>query len=127
MIWQYSVAGMLTLLAAVLHAIAGERTNIQHLLATDMLLTEKIELRATWHFGSIGLAFAGIGLLAVGITDQPAVGPWTGYAVAITLGSFALVWIICTVISDRRLLLRVPQWILLLAIALLGWWGAATP
>ena len=58
--WILLIAGVLTALAALVHVFAGERTDIRHLMTSDVPMNEKIELRGVWHTFSIALGGSAI-------------------------------------------------------------------
>lgn len=123
--WFLFSAGILTMLAALVHTFVGERTDIRHLLASDVPMNEKVELRGIWHtfsialFGSALLSFYAVFVSRPEIVDSLLLGLASFYVLC---GLMVLVLIVAT---QRDHLLRVPQWILLVLIGLLMWWGAS--
>lgn len=115
-------AGFLALAAAFVHAVGGEKTDITHLWQSDLLLTDKLELRGSWHF--ISATF----LLTAGAIFYLAWQPFTPAAAVLTQGiaglyaSYALVWAGLVGWSNWRLLGRLPQWALMLIISALVYW-----
>lgn len=121
--WPLLIAGFGTALSALVHTVAGERTNIRHLLQSNVPITEQIEVRAIWHMISLMLALsAGVLIVAAasGLSDS----------MRVLVRAIAAYYLLCgivlaatIVITHPRLLLRVPQWLLFQAIAGLAWWG----
>ncbi|MEM7125725.1 MAG: hypothetical protein AAF702_05335 [Chloroflexota bacterium] len=122
--WPLLIAGGLTALAALVHALAGERTDIRHLLASDVPTNEKLELRGVWHTFSIALAgSAFIAFYSVLVQQTMLLND--------LLRGLALFYLLCGTMvfllilgTERRFLLKVPQWLLLLVIGGLMWWGS---
>lgn len=122
--WFLIAAGILTMVAALIHALAGERTDIRHLMASDVPMNEKIELRGVWHtfsialFGSALLSFYAAFVSRPAIVDSLLIGLASFYALC---GLMVLGLIVTT---RRDHLMRVPQWLLLLVIGAIMGWGA---
>jgi len=121
--WQFLVAGIIAAMAALVHTIGGESTNIRHLRRSDVPATEQLELRGVWHAFSIALTLSAAILLVSAFAGAPGMPIGVIQALAVYYALCALVWLVVTVITQVRLLLRVPQWLLLLAIAGFAWWG----
>lgn len=123
--WFLLIAGVLTGLAAVVHALAGERTDIRHLMASDVPLNEKIELRGVWHTFSIALGGSALLLFYSVLVNRTLL-------VDELLSGLAIFYILCGLMilglilgTQRNYLVKVPQWLLLLVIGGLMWWGLA--
>lgn len=121
--WLLFIAGILTGLTALVHAFAGERTDIRHLMASDVPLNEKIELRGVWHTFSLALGGSALLLFYAVFINQTAL-------VEELLSGLAVFYILCGLMvlglilgTQRDHLAKVPQWLLLLIIGGLMWWG----
>ena len=117
------VAGLIAGFAAFVHAIAGEYTDMRHMRSSDMPLNEQIEVRATWHIASITLGLSAILLLVMSFGSLPDQRQTIAQLIAIFYLIGGMVWVGVTLLMRRGMLFKVPQWILLLAIAGLTWWG----
>lgn len=122
-------AAVLSAVASVVHPLAGELLILRHLPAAqqpstpfgDGDITRRI-LRGVWHFVTIDFALSAATLAALSVR------PWNEGSVDVArlisahfLAYGLLIW----VLAGRRLahvLTHVPQWVLLLAIAMLVWW-----
>lgn len=114
----YLAAAVLTLLATLVHGIAGHQTNLKRLRASDLPTTEKLELQASWHL--LTITFGAVALLLAWHTVTP-LAPWIGSAV---LALFLLYGLVFFVYAFRAgTVLRTPQWMLLWGIALLIYLG----
>lgn len=115
-------AGFLALTAAFVHAVGGEKTDISHLWQSELLLTDKLELRGSWHFISATfLLTAGVIFYLAWQPTHPAAAVLT-QAISVLYASYALVWAGLISWSNWRLLGRLPQWFLMLAISALVYW-----
>ena len=120
------IAGIFSLLAALIHIFAGEKTNIAQLLKTDIQLSHKIELRGIWYALGIDLAITGFLLLFIGFMSS-----LSGYELLIVsisvrfiLYGFAI--LSALLITEKRYLFKLPQWILLFFIGIFLWLGIYT-
>lgn len=125
MIWQFVVAGGIAALAAVIHAVMGERTDVRSLWRSDVPLNEKIELRGTWHAFSAVLALTALTLFVIGLTNRVESPRTLAHVIAVTHGLTGLAWLLVTLRSGLRQAVQVPQWVLLWVVAGLAWWGAS--
>jgi hypothetical protein len=120
---QLIAAGVLALLAAVIHAVAGERTDIRSLNQSTVPPSEQVELRATWHIGSVALGLAGLVMTAMGLNLLP-LPLEIPRLLAAQFIAFGLVWVVVAGLKGSVMLGKAPQWALLLGIGLLAGWGS---
>jgi len=119
------IAALLALLGTLVHEIGGERTNIKQLLQTGMATNLTVELRMVWHLFAVDMAVSAIYLLLVGLGGVlPRSDPLLGF-IALRFVLYGLVALLLVLVTQRDHLLKVPQWLLLLGIGLLVWWGMA--
>lgn len=118
------IAGILAGLAALIHTVAGERTDIRSLRASTVPLSEQAELRGVWHIASAVLALSAVVLLllAAGMISE-APGP-ISRGIAVFYVIIGAVFGLTVLLTGRNLLLRAPQWALLWAIGVCAWLGA---
>lgn len=116
-------AALLSLAGAAVHTFAGERTDIRHLMASPVPLNEKLELRAVWHAYGITMLAASVALVAIALRPDAA-GAILARGIGALFVLHGIVTLATVLATDRRALLRVPQWLLMLAIGALAWWGA---
>lgn len=124
MIWPFLLAGLLAATGTAVHTVLGERTNIRHVWASTLPHSEKLELRGVWHGFSVVLALTALALLAMALTDVVEQPRTLAHVIAVVYTGIGLVWLAVAVQAGVRQAMRVPQWLLLLAIGVLAWWGA---
>jgi len=107
--WPLLIAGILTALVTLVHAFVAERMDIRHLMASDVPLNEKIELRGVWHTFSIALAVSALlSFYAVFVANSALVNAWLlGMAIFHMLCGLMLLLLI--LFTQRDHLMRVPQ------------------
>lgn len=120
MSWQLVAAGLLAALGAAWHGAGGERTILRDLRASQTPPLSKVLLRTVWHLLTLTLSATAIWLLASGIAGPGTLGGER--FIAALYAGYALVALV--VAAYRGALLKIPQWLLLGAIAALTWWGA---
>lgn len=120
---QFLVAGALLLVGTGVHTIGGEMINVAQLKRTDLASNLKLELRMAWYLSAIDMGISGLYLLYLAFDEATAGAELlAGFsALRITLYgvmAFFLLWF-----TQRDHVFKTPQWILLLVIGLLIWWG----
>lgn len=119
-------AGITALGVAAVHIVAGHRDVVRPLLSCGLTDEPKRVLHAVWHMVSVDLALSGLALLYLSLTDGT---PGTGlvaWFVAAHFIAYAAAFLVVTLsVGWPRPLLRLPQWILLLPVAVLAAVGAA--
>lgn len=120
------LANILTLLAFGLHTIQGDREL--HIIEPDseMQKQEKWTMaRCAWHWLSVDLFFATIGLGLVNFTDWIVQEFFFLQILFIYFGAYSVVWLLIIWVSKpfESRFIKLGQWILLLIISLLIGWG----
>ncbi len=124
------IANILTLLAFVIHTFMGDRELkiIQPPINTDNWVTKQEKwtmARCGWHWISFDLLFASIGLGLINFTNFFENENTLLQILAIYFLGYAIVWAL-TVFTSRQFhknYLKLGQWILLLTISGLIYWG----
>lgn len=112
------IAGIINLFTAFLHTIGGQLSLVDPMVASNLNLQVKAELVAAWHLITIVLFASSLVLLKQGFTSsgsRSAVVGSIGYLYTL----FALTFIVVSVVYG----VFAPQWILLLPIGVLAFWG----
>lgn len=124
------VANILTLLAFFAHTFVGdgELKIIQPALdETDWANKQEkwTMARCGWHWISLDLLFASVGLALINFTDFFDNEKMLLQILSFYFGGYALIWIITVFISKSfpKNYLKLGQWILLLVISVLIYWG----
>ena len=115
-------AAILTLIGAIVHAIGGEKTDIKHLLHSEIPTSLKVELRMSWYLVAIDMAVSGIYMLLVVTGTLPEDGPLLGF-IALRFVLYGACALMLLLLTQRDYLFKVPQWVLLMAIGLAIWLG----
>lgn len=119
-------AGITAVGVAAVHIVGGRRDVVHPLLSSGLADEPKRVLHAVWHMVSIDLMLSGLALLYLSLTDGT---PGTGlvaWFVAAHFIAYAAAFLVVTLsVGWPRPLIRLPQWILLLPVAVLAAAGAA--
>ncbi len=122
----FLAAGITAVGVAAVHVIGGRRDVVRPLLSSGVADEPKRVLHAVWHMVSVDLALSGLALLYLSQKDGT---PGTGllaWFVAAHFVAYAAAFLVITLsVGWPRPLLRLPQWILLLPVAVLAAAGAA--
>ena len=127
---QILIANILTLLAFFIHTFMGDKELkiIQPKPDTDNW-AEKQEkwtmARCGWHWVSVDLLFASIGLTLINFTDFFDNEKMLLQILAVYFFGYTIVWAITIFISKsfEKNFLKLGQWLLLLIISGLIYWG----
>lgn len=119
-------AGITALGVAAVHIIGGHRDVVRPLLSCGLADEPKRVLHAVWHMVSVDLVLSGLALLYLSLTDgTPGTGPVAWFVAAHFIAYAAAFLVVTLSVGWPRPLLRLPQWILLLPIAVLAAAGAS--
>ena len=117
---QFLIAGILTAITALVHSIAGEITTIRPLTNTELKQVPKLELRAAFYIVTVHLYASAIMLFILAFaTNRDVV---MGRFLAIQYFGYGIAFLGLAVTKQVGLF-QVPQWIVLLLIAGLTYWG----
>ena len=120
---QLLISAVLILLGALIHTIGGEITDIRQLMASRMPTNLKIELRMSWYLAAIDMAVSGVYLLVIALTGDVNGAELFVSFTALRVTLYGVMAFLLLVITQRDHLLKIPQWILLIAIGVLAWFG----
>jgi hypothetical protein len=122
-IWIFS-AGIIGLLTAVVHIFAGQVDPVRPFLKSDLPDIPKATLLACWHIVSVTLFICGLALTYIG---------WFNLDVFLNLVlSISIAFVIFSLVFvavgwhffGLQTFIKLPQWVLLLPIGVLGVIGA---
>jgi hypothetical protein len=120
---QLCIAAALLLIGTTIHAIGGEKTNIKHLKRSKIPTNLKIELRMSWYLAAIDMGVSGLHLLFLAFNGSTEGARLLVGFVAIRVTFYGVVALLLLLATQRDHLFQVPQWILLVVIGLMTWWG----
>lgn len=119
-------ASALAAFTAALHTFGGtpeiETPLLQAPIATELGLL----LYACWHLVTVALTFSAIGFFISAKPKYAIQSHYMALFISLMWVGFGLVFIIVDIThSGLPMLLKLPQWILLLPIGFLGLWGCS--
>ncbi|MFD3659505.1 hypothetical protein ACFWVF_02720 [Streptomyces sp. NPDC058659] len=119
-------AGITAVGVAAVHIVGGRRDVVRPLLASGLADEPKRVLHAVWHMVSVDLVLSGLALLYLSLTaGTPGTGLVAWFVAAHFIAYAAAFLVVTLSVGWSRPLLRLPQWILLLPVAVLAAAGAA--
>ena len=125
--WYFLIAGVIALLAVPVHIWGGESTlkqtpteSFPHIPNGNSNIAKQ-EIRFGWHLVSVDLLLAGLVLVVLAVEPINLIAQllaiyFVGYSLVIAV-------LPLTALRSFETLLRLPQWILTLTIAVLVWVG----
>ncbi len=122
----FLIAGILCGVAVLAHGIGGEYTLRRIPTSAFPQIPNggshiaKQEVRMSWHGVTVIFILSAVALLTMALTDVIVDTQTIAHIIAITFVFFALDIMIVPLLATRKFstLLRIPQWVLCLAIAL---------
>jgi hypothetical protein len=118
-----------TILAAVttaVHMLAGGPDVATPLLASSMAGEPKLTLYAVWHMVSVVLAMSVPALFIGGLPRHAHAARYLVLFVSALWCAFGLVFLgVVAIQPEGGWLFKLPQWVLLLPVGLLGLWGGS--
>jgi hypothetical protein len=119
-------AGITAFGVAAVHITAGHRDVVRPLLSCPLPDEPKRVLHAVWHMVTIDLVLSAAALVYLALAEDTSAARMTGWFVAAHFVAYAAVFLAVTLsVGWPKPLLRLPQWILLLPVAVLTAAGAA--
>ncbi|MFD4246798.1 hypothetical protein ACFWP3_35185 [Streptomyces sp. NPDC058525] len=119
-------AGITAFGVAATHLVAGHRDVVRPLLSSGLADEPKRVFHAVWHMVSVDLVLSAVALVYLALADDTsATGPVAWFVAAHFLAYTVTFLVITLSVGWPRPLLRLPQWILLLPVAVLTAAGAA--
>ena len=121
----FLAAGSLAAAVAAIHLVLGHVDPVQPLLHSALAEIPKRTLHAVWHLVSVDLVLAASVLLYLGVA-QPSGSELAAALVAAHFAAYSTVFLVLTLrLEAPRRGLALPQWLLLLPVAVLSAIGAA--
>jgi hypothetical protein len=121
----FLAAGITAGAVAAIHAVAGGRDVIRPLLAGNLPDEPRRVLHAVWHMVTADLILAAAALIWLALGNRSG-GDTIAWLLTAHFVAYSGVFLIVSLAASwSKPLLRLPQWILLLPVALLAAAGAA--
>ncbi|MCP3821696.1 hypothetical protein NLX86_27465 [Streptomyces sp. A3M-1-3] len=118
-------AGITALGVAAVHIAGGHRDTVRPLLSSGLADEPKRALHAVWHMVTTDLLLSGGALVYLSLANDTAGTDLVAWFVAAHFLAYGAVFLAITLtVGWPRPLLRLPQWILLLPVALMTMAGA---
>lgn len=117
-------AGVASAAVAGIHLVAGHVDPVRPLLASALAEVPKRTLHAVWHMVSVDLLLGAVVLVYLALAKPTGAG-LTGMVLAAHFAAYAVVFLVVALSFDgSNRLLRLPQWLLLLPVAVLTCLGS---
>ncbi|MFF3455305.1 hypothetical protein ACFYXH_13415 [Streptomyces sp. NPDC002730] len=118
-------AGVTAFGVAAAHIVGGHRDVVRPLLSCGLADEPKGVLRAVWHMVSVDLVLSAVALVHLSLTDGTSGSGLVAWFVAAHFIAYAAAFLVITLsVGWSKPLFRLPQWILLLPVAVLTVAGA---
>jgi hypothetical protein len=117
------ISGVLALIAAIGHTFGGSKKVMPHVLEASFDLHAKVTIQALWFAFAISLFLFSTFLIVLGINqDLIAQSQWLVRFISVHYFLYSFVFFIVGLNSDlNNGILKLFQWIVFLAIAILSW------
>ena len=120
-----AVAAFLAAFTAVVHIFAGGEDIAAPLLASTLAGEPKLTLYAVWHMASVALAMSAVALFVGSLPHHAHPARYLVLFVSALWCAFGVVFLAVVAIQpESGWLFKLPQWVLLLPVGLLGLWAA---
>lgn len=118
------IAALLAAFTAAVHILAGGSDVAAPLLASSIAGAPKLALYAVWHIVSVVLAMSSVALFLGCLPRHAQVARYPVLFASMLWCAFGAVFLAVAAIQpDGSWLFKLPRWILLLPVGLLGLWG----
>lgn len=116
------IASVILLIAAFVHTIGGELTDIRALLLSEIPLNLKLEIRGTWYLVAIDFLISAAYLFYLIFKNKLLEQILLISFIGIRMLLYGLLFLILILLTENGLLFQVPQWILLMSVGILLEW-----
>ncbi|MEV6393460.1 hypothetical protein AB0M39_01510 [Streptomyces sp. NPDC051907] len=111
---------------SAVHIVAGRRDVVRPLLSCGLADEPKRVFHAVWHMVTVDLVLSAAALLYLALAEDTSATSLVAWFVAAHFVAYTVVFLVVTLsVGWPKPLLRLPQWILLLPVAVLTAAGAA--
>lgn len=117
-------AALLAILTAVVHIFAGGADTVVPLLTSALTVEAKLTLYAVWHMASSVLVLSAVALFVGSLPRHRYAARYLVLFVSIMWFVFGIIFLsIAASQPETAWFIKLPQWILLLPVGILGLWG----
>ncbi len=121
-------AAVLSLFTAIVHTFIGTPEIEEPLINSSLPLEVSLLLYACWHIVTVTLAMSAVAFFIAARIEPTEHTQYLAKLMAYMWILFGLVFIVIALgYSDTSMLLKLPQWSLLLPVGALGLWGCSKP
>ncbi|MGX1886605.1 hypothetical protein [Streptomyces sp. NPDC055287] len=121
----FLAAGTTAAAVAAIHAIGGGRDVVRPLLVGNLSEEPRRVLHAVWHMVTVDLVMAAVALIWLGLGNRLG-GDTIAWLLAAHFVAYSGVFLVVSLVANwSKPLLRLPQWMLLLPVAVLAAVGTA--
>lgn len=119
------VAALLAAFTAAVHLFAGGPDVATPLLTSALADEPKLTLYAVWHMATVVLTISAVALFFAALPRHATAARYMVLFISALWCAFGIVFLVVIAIQpESDLLFKLPQWILLLPVGLLGLWGS---
>lgn len=120
-----ALAGILAAATTGIHLVAGGNDIASPLLASSLAEEPRLTLYAVWHMASVAMGLSAIAFFVAAFSRRGAeMRAMVRFVSAMWLAFGAVFLVIAATQGGTGLAFKLPQWILLLPVGILGWVGA---
>jgi len=120
---QFLVAAILLFAALVIHMTAGEKTDVKELMQSNVPAGYKAEIRMTFYVIAVDCLISGIYLMVLAFNRSVAGTNLLANFTALRFVAYGVMAFFLLLFTKRDHLLKFPQWVSLIAIGGVIWWG----
>lgn len=120
---QFLVGAILLFVAFGIHVFAGEKTDVKELMQSNVPANYKAELRMTFHVIAVDCLISGIYLMILAFNNTIAGTNLLASFTALRFAAYGVMAFFLLLFTKRDHLLKFPQWVSLIAIGGVIWWG----
>lgn len=122
------VTAFIAAFTAAVHIFAGGADIATPLLASALAAEPKLTLYAVWHMASVALVLSVVALFVGSLPRHAQASRYLVLFISVLWCAFGVVFLTIVLIQpESGWLFKLPQWVLLLPVGLLGLWSGANP
>lgn len=120
------IAALLAAFTAAIHIFVGGKDTAVPLLTSSITGEPKLTLYAVWHMASVTLTMSAVALFVGSLPRHAHAARYLVLFISALWCAFGAVYLVVVAIQpEGGWLFKLPQWVLLLPVGLLGLWGGS--